>query len=577
MKKSTVILFLVCFQFIFSQDLKIRYELTDGMETSHYEEVIDFWQKLAQKSNKIKLFEKGLTDSGFPLHLVLVSNTKEFDIAKIKQQRKSIIFVNNGIHAGEPDGIDASMLLARDIAEDKMKLPDNVILALIPVYNIGGYLKESSDYRVNQNGPLNKSPRGNAQNFDLNRDFIKGDSKNARSFIEIFHELDPDVFLDNHVSNGADYQHIMTLLSSQSSKLGGELGDYMNKIFEPGLYELMKHKSYDLIPYVNVYGKKPDNGWKEFFDSPRYSSGYGTLWSTFCFVPETHMLKSYAQRVEATYQLMVSFIEFTTIHGNEIQDLRNETRQKELTAGSFPIAWKHDTVKYQEFLYKGFEGSYKISEVSGLDRLYYDRDKPFEKIVPVYNHYNIDKNVEKPKAYIIPQGWWKVIELLKLNQIEMTRLEKDKTIEVEVYRISDYKSYPKAFEGHHVNYDVTVSKKIEKVNFRKGDYVIYLNQKGNRFLIETLEPEAMDSYFAWNFFDGILQQKEGFSPYDFEDIAAEYLKKHPEIRQQLEEKKKSDSEFAKDAYAQLNFVYANSPWIEPEFMQYPVYRLMTDF
>lgn len=574
MNKIVTAFILLCFQLGLGQELKIRYELTDGEETSTYQEVIDFWKQLDKQSDRIKLSEKGLTDSGYPLHLVLISNSKTFDIQRIKQQNKAVILVNNGIHPGEPDGIDASMLLARDIADGKVELPDDVILAVVPVYNIGGFLKRSPDYRVDQNGPAEFGSRGNAQNLDLNRDYIKMDSKNAKSFVQIFHELDPDVFIDNHVSNGADYQHVMTLLSSQSSKIGGEMGEYMNKIFEPGIYRLMKQKGLDLIPYVNVWGKSPDNGWNEYFDSPRYSSGYGTLWSTFCFVPETHMLKPYKQRVAATYQLMVSFIEFTSENRSEIIRIRKNTRQKELTASSFPIGWKHDTVHFQNFLYKGFESGYKKSRVSGIDRLYYDRSKPFEKMIPVYNRYNVEKMVQKPAAYIIPQGWWRVIERLQLNGVQMRQLKEDLTLEVEMYSIKDYKSLSNAYESHHLNYDVEVIKTTKHKNFRKGDWYIPMNQKANRFLVETLEPETMDGYLAWNFFDGIFQRKEGFSPYVFEDIAADYLDAHPEVKQKLEEKKKSDPEFATNAYAQLYFVYENSPWIEPEFMHYPVYRLM---
>lgn len=565
---------LFSFQFSIGQNLKTRYELTKAKETSTYEEVIGFWKKLDQTSKKIKLYEKGKTDSGYPLHLAIISNTEEFDISKIKQQKKSIILIQNGIHPGEPDGIDASMLLARDIAEGKVKLPDQVILAIIPVYNIGGFLKKSPNYRVDQNGPTDKSPRGNAQNFDLNRDYIKLDSKNARSFVQIFHELDPDVFIDNHVSNGADYQHIMTFISSQHSKVGGEMGDYMNQVFEPGMYRLMKEKNYNLIPYVNVWGKAPDEGWNEFFDSPRYSSGYGTLWSTFSFVPETHMLKPYNQRVEATYQLMLSFIDFVNTNRTDIQNIRKQSRERELTAKEFPVRWKHNPDKFQNFLYTGYKAAYKKSEISGLDRLYYDRNQPFEKEVPVYNVYETEKTVTKPLAYIIPQGWWKVIELLQLNGIQMHQLEQDMNLEVEIYKIKDYKPAATAYEAHHINSNVSLEKQIQTVAFRKGDWYIPMNQTANRFLIEVLEPESVDSYFAWNFFDGILQQKEGFSPYVFEDIAAEYLKNHPEIRKELEEKQKADPEFAKDAYAQLNFVYEHSPWIEPEFMQYPVYRIL---
>lgn len=559
---------------VLSQNMKIPFESSDGSQTSTYFKTIDFWKNLAENSEKIQITEKGLTDSGFPLHLVLISNSGEFDLKKIQSENKSILLINNGIHPGEPDGIDASMLLARDISDGKFKLPDNLVLAIIPVYNIGGMLNRSADYRVDQNGPNEFGSRGNAQNLDLNRDYIKCDSKNARSFTQIFHELNPDVFVDNHVSNGADYQHVMTLLTSQHSKLGGEMGEYINRVFEPAMYKSMQKKGYDLIPYVNVWGKTPDNGWNEYVDSPRYSSGFGTLWSSFCFVPETHMLKPYAQRVDATYELMVSFIEFTSANSKEIKSLRNQTIAKGISQKEFTIGWKHNPDKFQYYLFKGFEAGYKKSEVSGLDRLYYDRNKPYEKQIPIYNQFDAEIVVKKPQAYIIPQGWWKVVDLLKLNQVEMKQLEKDTEIEVEVYKIENYEAALVAYESRHINSKVEISKTIQKRQFRKGDWYIPMNQKANRFLMETLEPQATDSYFVWNFFDGILQQKEGFSPYVFEDIAAQYLKENPELRKKLEAKKNSDSEFAQNAYAQLYFVYQHSPWIEPEFMQYPVYRVM---
>ena len=101
-----------------------------------------------------------------------------------------------------------------------------------------------------------------------------------------------------------------------------------------------------------------------------------------------------------------------------------------------------------------------------------------------------------------------------------------------------------------------------------------MNQTANRFLVETLEPVGEDSYFAWNFFDAILGQKEGYSSYSFEDTAAAYLKKNPALRAQLEQRRSTDTAFAKSAGAQLNFVYQNSPFFEPVHLRYPVYRLL---
>ncbi|HMU47952.1 MAG TPA: M14 family metallopeptidase [Chitinophagaceae bacterium] len=570
---TTLLSVLITFSIAAQKTINTRFEQSKGTQTPTYFEIIDWWQKLDTQSGKVKMLTMGMTDAGYPLHLVVVAQNGDYNFDNIHKNNKRVILINNGIHPGEPDGIDASMLLVRDIVTNKIKIPDNVVLAIIPIYNIGGCLNRSANYRVDQNGPEEFGFRGNSQNLDLNRDFIKCDSKDAKAFTEIFHLTDPDVFVDNHVSNGADYQHIMTLLTSQHNKLGGEMGDYLNNDFEPALYSLMKSKGYDLIPYVNIWNNTPDKGWAEYWDSPRYGSGYGSLWNTFSFVPETHMLKTYDQRVRSTYALMQCFIEFTSENSGKIKQLRTQAKELVKKQEQFPISWKLDRSKFKEVIFKGYEAGYKASEVSGLQRLYYDRSKPYEKKIPIYNYFPATEFVSKPKAYIIPQGWWKVIELLKLNKVQMSQFKKDTALMVEVYKIEDYKTMPRQYEMHHLNSDAKLSIHTQTINFRKGDWYIPMNQEANRFLIETLEPNTTDSYFAWNFFDAILGQKEGFSAYAFEDIAADYLKQNPDLRNKLEEKRTADTAFAKNGGAQLNFVFENSPWYETAHMIYPVYRV----
>lgn len=559
---------------VLSQNITTKFEQSKGTQTPTYFEIIDWWKKLDEKSGKVKMLTMGMTDAGYPLHLIVVGNNGDYNFENIRKNNKRIILINNGIHPGEPDGIDASMLLVRDIVQNKYKIPDNIVLAFIPVYNIGGCLNRSSNYRVDQDGPEEFGFRGNSQNLDLNRDFIKCDSKDAKAFIEIFHMLDPDVLVDNHVSNGADYQHIITLLTTQHNKLGGQMGEYLSSQFEPGIYATMKKKGYDLIPYVNSFGDTPENGWSEYWDSPRYSSGFAALWNTFSFVPETHMLKSYDLRVKATYALMQSFIEYVSNNSEQIKKIRNQSKQTLKSTNEFPIKWNLDKSKFKQVLYKGFESGYKPSEISGLPRLFYDRNKPFEKMINIYNYYPVTEVASKPIAYIIPQGWWKVIDLLKLNKVEMSQFKKDTSIEVESYKIDDYKTMPRQYEMHHMNYELKTTTSLQKITFKKGDWLIPLNQIANRYLIETLEPHNQDSYFSWNFFDAILSQKEGYSAYVFEDIAASYLKNNIDLKIKLEQKIASDSAFAKNGRAQLYFVYQNSPWFEPAYNQYPVYRVL---
>ena len=208
MRRILALLLFVPF-FASTQTITTKFEESKGAQTPTYQEIVNWWQKLDAASGKVKMLTMGMSDAGFPLNLIVIANNGDYNFDNIRKNNKRVILVNNGIHPGEPDGIDASMLLARDIVINKYKIPDNIVLAIIPVYNIGGCLNRSANYRVDQNGPEEFGFRGNSQNLDLNRDFIKCDSKEARSFAEIFHLTDPDVFVDNHVSNGADYQHAL--------------------------------------------------------------------------------------------------------------------------------------------------------------------------------------------------------------------------------------------------------------------------------------------------------------------------------------------------------------------------------
>ncbi|HEX6335063.1 MAG TPA: hypothetical protein VFZ78_12600, partial [Flavisolibacter sp.] len=270
---------------------------------------------------------------------------------------------------------------------------------------------------------------------------------------------------------------------------------------------------------------------------------------------------------------MESFIEFTAKNSHEITRIRREAVRLNQVRDSFPIAWKNDRSKFSNIEFKGYQSGQKPSAVSGLPRLYYDRNKPFTEKVPFYNFYRDTLTVDRPMAYLIPQGWWKVIERLRANKVRMMPLQKDTTIMVEWYAIEGYESAARPYEGHHPNSKTRVVKKHSAISFRKGDFFIPLNQRANRFLVETLEPHAEDSYFTWNFFDPVLGQKEGFSSYVFEETAAAYLTDQPDVLAALEQRRATDSTFNRNAYAQLNFVYRNSRYFEPAYLRYPVYRV----
>ena len=545
------------------------FEKGNKNQSTTYEECVSFYQLLDTNSDKIEMKTMGLTDSGKPLHIVVFSENKDFSF----NQNKAVLLVNNGIHPGEPDGIDATMMLMRDLTNAKIKVPKNTIVVAIPVYNIDGMLNRNSFSRANQNGPEAYGFRGNGRNYDLNRDFIKSDTRNSRSFQELFHTVNPDVFLDNHVSNGADYQYTFTCIATQHERLGEKLGNFFKNEMYPEMVKDMLKKKIDVVPYVNIHGAKPDLGYEQFTDTPRYATGYTTLFNTLGFVPETHMLKPYKDRVKTTYEFMVTAINYTDTNWEKIKQIRKDNIESFKAGNQYPLHWTIDSTKVFYMDFKGFEGGYKPSEISGKDRLFYDKNKPFTKKIPFYGNYKPTKFVTIPKYYVVPQSQWQIIELLKLNNIEMTQITQNETFEVEIYKIENYQTSKNAYEGHYGHYNTTVSKSVEKMEFRVGDYKISTNQLGVKYILETLEPEAVDSYFNWNFFDTILQQKEGYSSYVFEDLAKQILDENPTLKQEFKAKKQTDKAFAENGGDQLYWVYKHSKYFEKAYMMYPVFRI----
>ena len=389
----------------------------------------------------------------------------------------------------------------------------------------------------------------------------------------MFHLVQPDVFLDNHVSNGADYQYTLTHLFTQHNKLGGSLGEYLHNEMTPALEKNLASKNWDITPFVNVYNEVPEKGFSQFMDLPRYSTGYTTLFNTIGMMVETHMLKPYKQRVESNYEFMKSMIEIVETDSEKIKVLRNDFNETVLQKGTYPLKWVVDTTKTTTINFKGFEGEMVSSDLTGAQRLKYDRTKPFSKDVIYQNYFKSSLEVTIPKAYIIPQGWHNILDLLKLNRVVMTRFKNDTTITVEAYKIDHFETRNMPYEGHYTHYDTRVVSNNKNVTFKKGDFLINTDQIALRYLLETLEPEAPDSFFNWNFLDAILQQKEHFSPYVWEDNAIELLDNNPDLKAEFESKKETDKTFLNNWYAQLNWIYKHSHHYEKTHLQYPVYRI----
>jgi len=553
------------------------YEQGNLNQTTTWADCIAWYHDLARQYPAVLRFEQvGVSDAGVPIHAGVVSSDGVFDRAAIKAAGRAVFFNNNGIHPGEPEGVDGCMALVRDFCLEPERLAalGTTVFLFVPLYNVDGAFNRADTSRVNQDGPEQFGFRGNSRHLDLNRDFIKCDTLTARMFNELFTAWDPDVMVDTHTSNGADYSYTMTLIHTQADKLGGGLGEFLRAEMLPAMYAGMDARGWPTCPYVNPVQDSPDHGIAEFLETARFSTGYAALHHTIGFMPETHMLKPFRDRYESMRALVDVALAFTVQNAPRIQALRRAAKDAGRTQAEWPVRWKMDEANPSSFRFKGYEAKYKKSVLGDYSRLYYDRSSVWERDIAYYNRFPVDASVPAPQAYVVPQQWREAIERLEWNGVRMERIDADRMQNVAYYQIDSVTSRPTAYEGHMFHDDVVLERRHASVQLRAGDVLVPLDQDNARYAVETLEPLAHDSFFRWGFFNSVLEKKEAYSEYVFEDEAERLLAQEPALAAKFERWKGEHPGLLTNQEAVLDFIFANcARYREPEWRRYPVFMI----
>lgn len=554
------------------------FERGNGNQTTTWADCIAFHERLARHFGQWLRFERaGRSDGGAPLHVGVFSADGEFDPRAIKAAGRPVFFNNNGIHPGEPEGIDACMALVRDLCLDPAARAalGSTVLVYIPVFNVDGALNRGDTSRVNQFGPEAFGFRGNARHLDLNRDFIKADSLNARSFAQVFTRWDPDVMVDTHTSNGADYQHVVTLIATQPDKLGGRTGAHLREAMLPALYEAMAARGFPMCPYVNPVRETPDEGIADFLDSPRFSTGYAALHHTIGFMPETHMLKPFADRYRGTRALLDAALAHTTAHGAAIRDARAADRAAVAAGATVALDWALDEQRSRPFLFSGYRAVLEPSRLGRYQRLRYDRGSPWQQEIPYFDRYRPTRVVKPPRGYLVPQAWHDVVLRLHAHGVPLQRAVRSGMLGCEAWRVLNHSKRPEPFEGRHLHEAPELALEPLRAEVAAGDWLVALGGRHDRFVVEVLEPQGIDSFFRWGFFDSVLNRKEGFSDYVFEDEAERLLDEEPGLRRRFEAWKAEHPDQTGDPEAVLGFIFLHAQrHAEPAWRRYPVLRVL---
>jgi hypothetical protein len=572
-------------------------ELSGYRSTPDYAETIRFLEGLAAAAPEILRIESfGRSGEGRDLPVVIVSKDGLFDPLAVKGSGRVVLLVQNCIHAGEPDGKDACLALLRDLVEDPAfgDVLDRVVLLVLPIYNVDGHERRSEFSRFNQNGPVPAGWRANGTNLNLNRDYLKADAPETRALLRLLRRWEPDFFVDDHVTDGADFQYDITFAIDSTPDIFPATAAWIREVVSP---ELVRgaHDAGHLAfpgPVFLVDDTDPARGLAFNDAPPRYSTGYMVLENRPALLVEMHMLKDYRTRVTGNLELLRTLLRLLHRDAGRLIAMNRDADQAAQQLGSnasgaapFPLvlAASGETT-WVPFL--GYEYTTTPSAVSGTNAVQYSR-VPSNVPILVQTGVKVAVSVRPPAAYLIPPPWTDVIDVLAAHGVILERTTATWSGTVERYHCSGMRWPTRPFEGRFPilrtgNVEsafgtfgsCTLSR--ETMTFPAGSAVVPLSQRLAKVAVHWLEPEAPDSALRWGFFHAIFEQKETGEGYVLEKLAAERLAAEPSLKAEFEDRLRTDPTFAADPSARLAFFYDRSPWYSAQRIgDYPIARLPT--
>lgn len=553
--------------------------------TPSYSETRAWLERLAAAApERIRLTRFGVSPEGRDLMLVVAAKDGEFTPAAAHASGKEIVLVQSGIHAGEIEGKDAALMLLRDLSVQPKhaKLLDHAILLWLPIFNVDGHERSHPYNRINQNGPREMGFRATARNLNLNRDYMKADAPEMRDWLALFDAWRPDLFLDVHTTDGADYQYDLTWYMEQWGPLHPAVKRWQSDAFEHSVVPDFEKRGHLAAPYLELVDHRDlTKGIANFGSGARFSTGYVTLRNRAALLIETHMLKPYATRVRATYDFVAATLAHIGRHPGELRkavtqaDADTVARARDAQA-SLAVAFRTGDASVP-FTLKGYAFARQASAISGDVRVSYDPRTPKTYEIPFFRDLVATQTVRLPAAYLIPAGWPQIADELRRHGIRLERVERPLRLRAERYRLDAPQWDEQPFEGRHRLREFASTAEPIEADFAAGAFLVALDQPAANVAVNLLEPRASDSLLQWGFFDAIFEQKEYADARVAERLAREMLEKDPALKTEFEARLAADAAFAKSPAARLAFFYRRSPWYAAqEIGAYPIVRLDAD-
>lgn len=552
------------------KELPLTYFEESGfVKTPDFNKTLEYCRLLDESSSLIRLSFIGKSFLGKEIPMLIASGNS-FEAKRNRD--KTVILIEACIHAGEPDGKDAGLMLFRDIATkpEWEKVLENITILFIPVINVDGHERFGPYNRINQNGPDSMGWRTNAQNLNLNRDFIKAETPEIQAFIKVFNEWDPDFFIDCHTTDGADYQYAITYGLETAGDMDTALTLWQKNVYLPTVEKKMNEAGYLIFPYVMFRRwHDPRSGLKSYASNPMLSQGYTAQRNCPGLLIETHMLKDYKTRVFSTLEMIKSTIELLQTEGQSLKEMRKNAANYKSDSLALDFDSNGDSTMVD---FKGVEYTSEISDLTQGPWFKYDNSKKTTFRLPYFDILKPTIKARVPVAYIIPAEWKMLAKKLKLHGVTIEELKKDSGFVVTRYKFSNVVFRSTPYEGKQRIDNFEMEEFKDTVTFPAGSYYVEARQPLLRVIMHMLEPKAPASMLNFGYFNVIFEQKEYTESYVMETMAREMLKKDTVLAAEFKERMK-DSAFVADPYGILNWFYSKTPYWDKNLNVYPVAKV----
>lgn len=544
-------------------------EASNFATTPSYAATLEFLERLDRASPLISIHEFGRSSEGRPLVVVIASRDTNRDFAALRRSARARVLAQAGIHSGEIDGKDAGLMLLRDIVRGKRAdVLEHATLLFVPVYNPDGHERNDGARRMNQRGPDNAGWRTTARNLNLNRDYSKLDAPETVALVKLIDTLDPDLYVDLHVTDGMDHQYDVTYGFDETVPWSPASARWLTTQFRPAIDRALGAGGHIPGPFVMERdARDPTQGLYDGRGIARFSTGYGDLRHTPSVLVENHSLKPYRQRVLGTYLLVE---ESLRVAGRDIGALRAAIASDRASRpASLPIVFTQRKAPSRQQEFKAIAWEFFESPISGQREVRY-LGEPVTQQADIYED-EPTLSVARPAAYWIPSSRPDVAAKLREHGVQVEQLKAPVTRKLAFYRLHEPKLATTAFESRVTVSVDSVAQETRESTWPAGSWRVPTDQPLGDLAMVLLEPQSPDSLFAWGSMHDILQRTEYYENYILEPLAQRMLEKDPALRRQWEEALK-DPAFAQDPKARLEWFYTRSGLADDQFLLYPIAR-----